>query len=1271
MDCTTNCKYKEHGRYLTSVVVSEPVSTVDQLLTQRCSNSLHNTDNNGRNILHIAASCGRVDILQCLFDKHKLGNILPKKDRESGWTALHRAVFYGHIECAIFIYKILLDWDSVDSENNTPIDLAHLDCPRTKKKTKHKERLAVVVLPFESGEAGELTLNVGDVVEVLNTNRTGWGVGRLQHNRNKGLFPVNFVEEVKEDVCTDKVELFAAKNDVYIWGNNVNYTLGLGDAKNQQYPELIEYFWDNNIDIQHIEVTTFHSVFLNSRGEIYTCGLGLRGRLGHGTEETHMYPQKVEALIGSICISVAAAAHHTLVLDQLGQVYSFGSNDFHQLGHHPPPKESLLPVPVTHKFLKAKLIIGIGVGKFHSLMYTRHELYTFGLNGGQLGYGKNEEFQTIPKLVSHLYKKDVYIKTVVASDGATLCLMENGDLYLLSDYVCRKLAIKMLDVKCICIRGGSLDYKCGIEAKQTEPLIVVVLHQSGVVECWKPSYKSFKSCFWLGHKLTNQRITHISLAKQIILRTDSGLVYFGYFHQKQTKDDIPLVITANPVKAEVIAGSFTLEEVVSKYKRKRQECEDIHLEKIPLLYRCRMCFIDCKGRTFAAIQSDPRTGLTEYPVIRESNFSQDFESLFNEATLHDCIHDGYIKIKSTKIPVHMFLLQCRLNCTEIFNTRLKDEEGTKVIDFSDDANISVEHVKCWIKKVYQGSDETINSPYWYNLNKKEHTKQRVNFSDDDVAFAMKMKQFSLIDFENPIDELGEQRVTSKKEKKKKQKKKSAYSVYQENSNDVMTSDKKIKKNKQDPYVIHSLDSWKNHLDISDIVLESTDGILVECHRCVLVARLDYFNNMLNSEWMESSLCKDEALKMPIPGNILTLIIDYLYTDKADCLQDADISFIGEVLACADQLLMSRLKEICERSLADKISLKNAVELFQFSCTFNVSQLKVFTCQFISLNLAYYLEARLLEDLSYEELGVLSIVYRNMVADMDSRVIKTSNFHKEVDKQEKLLRDALQCELNKIKARNKKTAMQNDVNEMIRNSCDVITPEVMEKNVKAKTLSNTPKMSCWSTIPQPSGKPEDFSKEKIKKNVTSSPFKKKSQKERKNGQRNIPTMVEEQKDAEITSPVEMPWGSSLSNSNQTRAKSLRDIMNEELPYHVKPAKSIKGGAFPRSSTNQRRRSSESADEPPAERNPWQRKNVTATVNSPHQNSFSEILDVQKEEKIEQHQRSKKPITSIQLEEKAIEELRQYYELKSNFTEFITVKRIKTIADIPFWDRVMGD
>lgn len=79
--------------------------------------------------------------------------------------------------------------------------------------------------------------------------------------------------------------------------------------------------------------------------------------------------------------------------------------------------------------------------------------------------------------------------------------------------------------------------------------------------------------------------------------------------------------------------------------------------------------------------------------------------------------------------------------------------------------------------------------------------------------------------------------------------------------------------------------------------------------------------------------------------------------------------------------------------------------------------------------------------------------------MDSRVIKTSNFHKEVDKQEKLLRDALQCELNKIKARNKKTAMQNDVNEMIRNSCDVITPEVMEKNVKAKTLSNTPKMVC--------------------------------------------------------------------------------------------------------------------------------------------------------------------------------------------------------------------
>ena len=40
---------------------------------------------------------------------------------------------------------------------------------------------------------------------------------------------------------------------------------------------------------------------------------------------------------------------------------------------------------IQHKQLKGKFMTGIAAARFHSAIYTRHELFTFGLNAGQLG----------------------------------------------------------------------------------------------------------------------------------------------------------------------------------------------------------------------------------------------------------------------------------------------------------------------------------------------------------------------------------------------------------------------------------------------------------------------------------------------------------------------------------------------------------------------------------------------------------------------------------------------------------------------------------------------------------------------------------------------------------------------------------------------------------------------------------------------------------------------------------------------------------------------
>lgn len=51
-----------------------------------------------------------------------------------------------------------------------------------------------------------------------------------------------------------------------------------------------------------------------------------------------------------------------------------------------------------------------------------------------------EKCVTAPRQVSALHHKDVAISMAAASDGATVVVTEKGDVYLLADYQCKKMA---------------------------------------------------------------------------------------------------------------------------------------------------------------------------------------------------------------------------------------------------------------------------------------------------------------------------------------------------------------------------------------------------------------------------------------------------------------------------------------------------------------------------------------------------------------------------------------------------------------------------------------------------------------------------------------------------------------------------------------------------------------------------------------------------------------------------------------------------------------
>lgn len=105
-DCTNRCQSTQHGDALTAAITKRCVSDSDlcAYFTHTCCSSESVWDSNGRTALHMAASCGRTDLVRWLVDnRHANINV---KDKESGYTALHRSIFYGKIDTAVELIKL-------------------------------------------------------------------------------------------------------------------------------------------------------------------------------------------------------------------------------------------------------------------------------------------------------------------------------------------------------------------------------------------------------------------------------------------------------------------------------------------------------------------------------------------------------------------------------------------------------------------------------------------------------------------------------------------------------------------------------------------------------------------------------------------------------------------------------------------------------------------------------------------------------------------------------------------------------------------------------------------------------------------------------------------------------------------------------------------------------------------------------------------------------------------------------------------------------------
>ena len=92
------------------------------------------------------------------------------------------------------------------------------------------------------------------------------------------------------------------------------------------------------------------------------------------------------------------------------------------------------------------------------------------------------------------------------------------------------------------------------------------------------------------------------------------------------------------------------------------------------------------------------------------------------------------------------------------------------------------------------------------------------------------------------------------------------------------------------------------------------------------------------------------------------------------MDQLDLDTLLYLLVISDEHFLHNLKQLCEISICNFISLKNACQLLNMSYAYNASKLKVYIMEFISWNLGAFLEMKYLDILNDDTLDQLSKFY---------------------------------------------------------------------------------------------------------------------------------------------------------------------------------------------------------------------------------------------------------------------------------------------------------
>jgi alpha-tubulin suppressor-like RCC1 family protein len=225
---------------------------------------------------------------------------------------------------------------------------------------------------------------------------------------------------------------------VHTWGLNTNGQLGRNNTTQSNVPVNVSTFGSlSGRTVIAIACGGSRSMAFDNTGEIHTWGINSSGQLGRNNTTNSSVPVNVSAfgslfesyMYGGYIRAIACGRFHTITLNTYGEVHTWGSNSNGQLGNNTTTNSSV-PINVSSfGSLSGRTVVAIAGGEGHTIaLDSTGAVHTWGRGtSGQLGRNStsNSRVPVLSNLVLDLSPQITNIPTLFTNfTGQHRCFVD-------------------------------------------------------------------------------------------------------------------------------------------------------------------------------------------------------------------------------------------------------------------------------------------------------------------------------------------------------------------------------------------------------------------------------------------------------------------------------------------------------------------------------------------------------------------------------------------------------------------------------------------------------------------------------------------------------------------------------------------------------------------------------------------------------------------------------------------------------------------------------